>query len=206
MKGGVIKGVYAITPQTSDTDDLVARVDAALKGGVRLFQYRNKSSSYSLKRTQSAALVKCIRGYGGCLIMNDDPQLAVDVGADGVHIGVSDGSIEHARSIIGKDRILGVSCYNELARAHVAQIAGADYVAFGSFFPSATKPGAVRAGPDLLRRASVELSVPIVAIGGIESCNARQLVEAGADALAILSALFNAEDVEETASKLTKMF
>ena len=177
-----------------------------MKGGVRLFQYRDKHSPLSLKRAQCAAIIDCIQGTGAKLIVNDDPQLAADVGADGVHVGDGDASIEQARSVVGRGHIIGVSCYNDLGRAHLAQKAGADYVAFGSFFPSVTKPGAVRASLELLRQGSAELNVPIVAIGGIGQSNMRQLVEAGADALAVVSALFGADDIEQAARILTTMY
>lgn len=206
MKNGRIEGIYAVTAETQDTTGLLARVEAAMKGGVRLFQYRDKHSPLSFKRAQCAAIIDCIQGAGAKLIVNDDPQLAADVGADGVHVGDGDASIAYARSVVGGGRIIGVSCYNDLGRARLAQEAGADYVAFGSFFPSVTKPGAVRAGLELLRQGSAELNVPIVAIGGIGQSNMRQLVEAGADALAIVSALFGADDIEQAARVLTNMY
>jgi thiamine-phosphate pyrophosphorylase len=203
MKRSRVSGIYAITPQTEDTAGLVTKVAAALAGGVRIVQYRNKTGSASLRRAQCGALVERLRDVNGTLIVNDDSRLAVDVDADGVHLGKDDDSLADRR--LGVDRIIGVSCYNDLARARALQAAGADYVAFGSFFPSISKPGAVCAPLDLLSRAKTELSVPVVAIGGINKDNAIKLIERDADALAVLSALFCVDDVEQEARVLTSL-
>ena len=141
----------------------------------------------------------------GTLIVNDDSRLALEAKADGVHLGKDDDSLAHARHLLGDDAIIGVSCYDDLARARALQGAGADYVAFGSFFPSTTKPAAVSASLDLLSRASAELSVPVVAIGGIDKHNAGTLIERGAAALAVLSALFGVDDVEWEAHVLCNL-
>lgn len=202
MKRSPVRGIYAITPETDDTSGLLAKVDAALTGGVRVVQYRNKSGSTALRRAQCRALIERVHGVDGTLIVNDDSHLAVAVDADGVHLGKDDDSLADARCRLGADRIIGVSCYNDLARARALQAAGADYVAFGSFFASSTKPEAVCAPLDLLSWARAELSVPVVAIGGINKDNAIRLVERGADALAVLSALFCAEDIERDARLL----
>lgn len=205
MKRSRVSGIYAITPEIEDTAGLVAKVATALAGGVRIVQYRNKTGSASLRRAQCGALVERLRDVNGTLIVNDDSRLAVDVGADGVHLGKDDDSLADARRRLGVDRIIGVSCYNDLARARALQAEGADYVAFGSFFPSITKPGAVCASLDLLPRAKTELSVPVVAIGGINKDNAIKLIERDADALAVLSALFCVDDVEQEARVLTSL-
>lgn len=184
-----LAGLYAVTPDLADTDDLVARVVAALAGGACAIQYRNKSADATLRRLQAAALARVHATRGGLYLVNDDAELAAAVGADGVHVGEDDGSIAAARAVLGPDRIIGVSCYDDLARAEAAVGAGADYIAFGSFFASTVKPAARRADVGLLGRAR-SLGVPIVAIGGITAKNARELFAAGADAVAVISDVF----------------
>lgn len=202
MKCSRISGIYAITPEMQHTAGLIEKVNAAIAAGVRLFQYRNKSASGQLRREQCNALLGIVKDSGGTLIVNDDWGLALDVGADGVHLGIDDGSVEEARSLLGSQRIIGVSCYNDFDRACQLQAIGADYVAFGSFFPSRIKPAAVTAPVDLLSRAKSRLHVPVVAIGGIDENNAPALVKAGADAVAVLSSLFSGDDVEDRARRL----
>lgn len=193
-----LAGLYAVTPDLADTADLVARVAAAVTGGAAAIQYRNKIADAALRRAQAAALARVHAARGALFIVNDDATLAAEVGADGVHVGEDDGSIVAAREIVGPDRIIGVSCYNDYARAEAAVAAGADYVAFGSFFASTVKPGAYRADVALLLRAR-HLGVPVVAIGGITAENAGELERAGADAVAVISAVFDAPDVEAAA-------
>lgn len=186
------RGLYLITPDDTDTARLLERVSAVLTGAA-LLQYRNKLADGALRRTQAMALSTLCRTRGVPLIVNDDAGLARDVGAAGVHLGEDDGEVAAARAVLGTEAIIGVSCYNTLARAHAAKAAGADYVAFGAFFPSTTKPGARRAAPELLRD-SVVLGLPRVAIGGITPDNARSLVDAGADLLAVIGSVFDAPD------------
>ncbi len=187
-------GLYALTPDLDDTALLVAKVTAALEGGACAVQYRHKSASDALRRTQAQALARLHAARGAIYIVNDDPALAAAVGADGVHLGADDASIAAARELIGEDRLIGVSCYGDLARARDAVAHGADYVAFGSFFPSSTKPGARRADVALLPAARV-LGVPVVAIGGIDAANAPTLIDAGADAVAVISDVFAHDDL-----------
>jgi thiamine-phosphate pyrophosphorylase len=191
-----IAGLYALTPDLDDTTELVAVVRAALEGGAAAVQYRHKSASGSLRRAQASALARLHAARGAIYIVNDDPALAAEVGADGVHVGADDASVIAARELVGPERLVGVSCYDEFARAEAAVQAGADYVAFGSFYPSATKPAARRAGVDLLRRARL-LGVPVVAIGGIDAGNARALVDAGAHAVAVIRDVFDRPDAPE---------
>jgi len=190
-----MRGLYALTPDATDTDALAGRVAAALEGGAAAIQYRSKHPDACLRVTQARALARVLAARGGTYIVNDDPVLAREVGADGVHIGADDGSIAAAREIIGPDRLVGVSCYDDLERARAAVAEGADYIAFGSFFPSSTKPGARRAEVALLTRAQA-LGVPVVAIGGITAANAESLFGAGADAVAIIRDVFGHDDVE----------
>lgn len=205
MNRSPISGIYAITPEMDDTAQLLAKVSAALAGGIRLVQYRNKKGSARLRRHQCEGISERVRAVDAALIINDDIQLAADVQAHGVHLGKDDATLAQARRLLGPGKLIGVSCYNNLARAREQEMAGADYVAFGSFFPSVTKPDAVAASLDLLLAARSELRVPVVAIGGIDRNNAAQLFEAGADAVAVLSALFSVGDTEQEALAFTRL-
>ena len=187
-----LRGLYLITPDDPDTDRLRARVEAVLSEA-RLLQYRNKPADAALRRRQLGVLRPLCRDAGVPLIVNDDLGLAIEVGADGVHLGEDDGAAATARTSLGEHALIGVSCYDSLARARDAAHAGASYLAFGAFFPSTTKPNARRATPDLLRD-SAALGLPQVAIGGITPDNARSLVDAGADMLAVISGVFDAPD------------
>ena len=201
-----IHGLYAITPDLPDTVELVRRVRLALQGGARVLQYRNKTADAKLKLAQAQALLQLAREFKTTFIVNDDAQLAVQVNADGVHLGGEDGSVAAARALLGNSGIIGVSCYNRLSLAHEAVRQGADYVAFGAFFASSVKPGAVQADVALLRSARKELNVPIVPIGGITQQNAATLIDAGADAAAVISALFDAPDIEVAAREFSTLF
>ena len=191
-------GLYAVTPDIVDTAILIARVGAALAGGANAIQYRSKMTDVSLKHAQTEALACVVAARGGLFIVNDDAALAAAVDADGVHLGEDDGSIAAAREILGPERIIGISCYDQFELAEAAVAAGADYVAFGSFFASSVKPDARRADVALLGRGAA-LKVPVVAIGGITAENAGELKRAGADAVAVISAVFDAPDVEAAA-------
>jgi thiamine-phosphate pyrophosphorylase len=199
-------GLYAITPDTTDTESLVARVKRALEGGARFVQYRNKIASPELRREQAQALQAVCVAHGASLIVNDHAELARDIDAAGVHIGADDGEVEYARATVGADKVVGVSCYRRIELAVEAEAQGADYVAFGSFYPSSVKPGAVRAPIDLMRQAKAAVKVPVVAIGGITVENARPLIEAGADALAVITGVFSAPDVAAAARAFTALY
>ncbi|MFA7240286.1 MAG: thiamine phosphate synthase [Sulfuricellaceae bacterium] len=201
-----ISGLYALTQQCADTAVLLDQVRQALEGGAQLVQYRDKSNDVALRFEQASELRALCREFGVALIVNDDLRLAALMDADGVHLGREDGSLREARLILGPGKIVGVSCYNDLQLAIAAQQGGADYVAFGSFFASPTKPGAPPAPFDLLRQARHELSVPLVAIGGITLANANLLVAAGADALAVISAVFGSPCIREAAAGFSKLF
>ncbi len=201
-----IKGLYAITPDSADTPLLLCEVRAALQGGARVLQYRNKSAGSTLRLQQAQALRQLTREFDATFIINDDAQLAARVDADGVHLGGDDGGVEAARALLGNAKIIGVSCYNRESLALAAVRAGADYVAFGAFFPSGVKPQAVRAEPQLLAWAKGELALPVVAIGGITVQNGAVLIEAGADALAVITALWDAADIEQAAREFSNLF
>lgn len=207
-----IKGLYAITPDEQDTAELLRKTRLVLSGGARVLQYRNKVADAALRQEQAALrleqaweLRELTKEFSVPLIINDDAVLAQRVGADGVHLGGEDGSIAVARAVLGDDKLIGVSCYNRAALAYEAVRQGADYVAFGSFFASTVKPGAVAATPDLLRQVRREIAVPLVAIGGITVHNGAQLLEAGADALAVISALFGATDIRDAARQFSNL-
>jgi thiamine-phosphate pyrophosphorylase len=206
MARGAVKGLYAITPDASDTGWLVEKVEQALAGGARLVQYRNKSAPWRLRKEQARALLSlCVR-HAAQLIVNDSPELAAEIGADGVHLGRDDPAPESARALLGDTAIVGVSCYGDIARARKLLGRGASYCAFGRFFASDTKPQAAPATLSLLHRARVELDAPLVAIGGITADNAEPLISAGADAIAVCGGLFHSEDTRGSAEKIASLF
>lgn len=202
----MISGLYAITRETDNTAHLLTSVAAALQGGASAVQYRDKSGDAGRQHEQASELLLLCQRKNIPFIINDSLRLADLVGADGVHLGRDDGSVHEARIILGHDKIIGVSCYQSLTLALAAQAAGADYVAFGSFFPSVTKPGAMRAELALLRQAARVIHRPIVAIGGVTLQNAESLIMAGADAVAVISALFDSDNVADVAWEFTDLF
>jgi thiamine-phosphate pyrophosphorylase len=199
-----LSGLYAITD--SSQEQLGHEVELALKGGASIIQYRDKSSDGEQRLAQCEQLLYLCRRHSACLIINDDVELACAIGADGVHLGQDDLDITSAREQLGDQAIIGISCYNSLDLAIAAQEAGADYVAFGRFFPSSTKPQAVKAEIDLLQEAKRRLQLPIVAIGGITSENGAPLIAAGADMLAVIQGLFGQQDISAAAEQLQKLF
>lgn len=201
-----VSGLYAVTPELTDSIALVSKVDAALRGGARVIQYRSKSIAGSLRRSQAGEIASLCRFWNALFIVNDSVELAREVDADGVHLGKDDGDVPAARTMLGPGKLIGVSCYGEIGRARAAVSQGADYVAFGSFFSSSTKPQALRAGTELLEIAASEIALPVVAIGGITEDNAAGLIAAGADAVAVVSALFDALDVEAQARRFARLF
>jgi thiamine-phosphate pyrophosphorylase len=205
-----ISGLYAVTPQTGDSaieqDRLFASVALALEGGTSTLQYRCKNAAFTFRLLQAQRLKMLCRQHGVSFIVNDDVELAAQVHADGVHLGREDLAISAARARLGRSTLIGASCYADLARADAAVNAGADYLAFGSFFPSSVKPDAVRASLDVLRQARRRWQVPLVAIGGITRENAPQVIEAGADAVAVITAVFSAADPRESARSIARLF
>lgn len=201
-----LHGLYAITPECADRQQLMARLEAVLQGGCRIVQYRDKTSSMP-ERVARARLLRALTArFSAWLLINDDLALAHLVGADGVHLGQDDGSLVNARAILGADKILGASCYADLASAQKAEVAGADYVAFGAAYPSPTKPEAPLATVDLFFRAKNELTVPICAIGGITLDNAHPLIAAGTSLLAVITDLFSAPDIAARAAAYQSLF
>jgi thiamine-phosphate pyrophosphorylase len=197
-----MRGLYAITPDMADTQALLRKVEDALKAGVAMLQYRNKIMSKDKRLLQARELAPLARGYGVPFIVNDDVEIALAVGANGAHIGREDGDLAAARGKLA-GKILGASCYDDLQKARAAVSAGADYVAFGSVFPSPTKPAAARAPLSLF---AADLGVPRCAIGGITLENAPALIAAGASLLAVISDLFDAPDIGARAGQYRKLF
>ena len=211
-----MRGLYAITPETLDLSKLIEQVRHAIAGGASVVQYRSKLN-VDIARKQAEALRAATSETGTIFLVNDNSDLALSVGADGVHIGRDDGDADAISRIrdqcakritTGRSAafMIGVSCYNELPRAETAVAAGADYVAFGSFFPSLTKPTAAHADVALIREAKASFAVPIVAIGGITVENAQQLISANVDAVAVITDLFDADDIELRARQFTNLF
>jgi len=205
----VPKGLYAITDSRLIGERLLESVEAAIIGGAVVVQYRDKSNDQQRRIEEAKALQRLCRQYGALFVVNDDLELAMKIGADGLHIGQDDDSLVEARQQLGANVIIGVSCYNRLELAQAAQAGSADYVAFGRFFSSNIKPGAVQAHIELLKQAREEINVPVVAIGGITAENGAQLVEAGAELLAVISDLFDrstASDITAAAQRIQTLF
>lgn len=200
-----LRGVYLITPDCADTDLLLARTATALGAGIALLQYRNKTADATLGRHQAEQLRRLTDEFGVPLLINDHIDLARSVGADGVHLGGDDAPIESARATLGDRAMIGASCYADPARAHAAVRRGADYIAFGAFASSNTKPGAARASPALLT-AAANLGVPRVAIGGVDAVVAPALVAAGAELLAVISFVYEAPDPASAVRALRNAF
>ena len=202
-----LTGLYAIA-DTHYLDDtrLIAAVSEAILGGARVVQYRDKKHDPESRLAQAREIAKLCRQHNVPFLVNDDIELAKQAWANGVHLGREDAELTDARTLLGAQAILGVSCYNELERAEQAQRQGANYVAFGSFYPSRTKPAAARANLELLCAAKQKLRLPVVAIGGITPENGAHLVAAGADALAVIEGVFGQDDVRVAAQRYARLF
>jgi thiamine-phosphate pyrophosphorylase len=203
----MLHGLYAITDsQSAPAGTLPEQVAQAIAGGARLIQYRDKHHSATERKRAATLLVSLCAQQDVPLIINDDVELAREVGAAGVHLGRHDVSVSEARQRLGAGAIIGMSCYNRLENAVEAARAGASYIAFGRFFPSHSKPGAVAADISLLEQAHAQFDLPIVAIGGITPENGRQLVEAGANLLAVIHGVFGQTDIQAAARQYTRCF
>jgi thiamine-phosphate pyrophosphorylase len=202
-----LRGLYAITPEQPRSDtSLTLQVSAAVAGGARLIQYRDKTHDTAKRQRQARELLAVCHRQNALLIINDDVELAAAIGADGVHLGKDDMPPSEAKQRLGATALIGVSCYNALANAERAQALGADYVAFGRFFPSASKPLALPAKLELLRAARRTLHLPLVAIGGISPENARPLITAGADMLAAIDSVFGQPDIGAASRAFSDLF
>ena len=205
-EANTLRGLYAITPDGLPGDRLIEQVDAVLRGGATLVQYRDKQRDLRQQGEIAHALRALCRQHGARLIINDSLELALAVDADGVHLGGSDGDLVAARRALGPGKLLGASCYADFELARQAVAAGADYVAFGAVYPSPTKPQALRAPHALFARCRAELDVASCAIGGITAANGAALVAAGADLLAVITDLFEANDVAARAADFAQLF
>jgi len=202
-----MRGLYAITPSAFvSTDALLTDVGQALSGGASVIQYRDKESSLTVRETTASSLVTLCHDYNAMLIINDDVELAKSVNADGVHLGQTDVAVEVARERLGGQKIIGASCYNSLELVQSAVSRGADYVALGRFFPSVTKPLVEGVSIDVLRHARRQVTVPIVAIGGITAQNGAPLIDAGADMLAVIDGVFGQQNIVQAASEIAALF
>lgn len=188
-----LKGLYVIADTACiGAANIISKTDEVLSAGVKIIQYRDKVSTQSDRYKIAKSLRELTQDYKSLLLINDDAQLAASVDADGVHLGKEDISIEEARSSLGENKIIGASCYASYVNAQPAINASADYIAFGSFFPSPTKPDAPRAEIELIQQAKQDYKIPVCAIGGITPQNATNVLAAGADMIAVISAVFNA--------------
>jgi thiamine-phosphate pyrophosphorylase len=200
------RGLYLVTPDWLDTERLLAVSEAALKGGATILQYRHKTADTALRLMQAKALRRLTRYYEAALIVNDDLDLALAVSADGLHIGREDGELSALRAKAKRPLQIGVSCYNDFSRARAAAAEGAAYVAFGAMYASPTKPEAVAAPITLIRQAKTELDVPVACIGGITATNARPLVQAGADWVAVITDIYQAKAPEQQARLFAALY
>lgn len=207
VENSAIRGLYAIvdTKLVSNTT-LISATKQAIVGGAHIIQYRDKHADPLTRNKQAMQLAELCRQHQTVFIINDDVQLAMDCQADGVHLGQNDMSPTDARKKLGPESLIGVSCYNDIKRARAAEKEGADYIALGSFYSSPTKPEAVIATKQLLGQSSNELSIPIVAIGGITTNNAKTLITHGADAIAVISELFNYKNIKQQAELFSNLF
>jgi thiamine-phosphate pyrophosphorylase len=202
-----ISGIYAITDPNLLADNvLIDEVSQAIDAGISVLQYRNKIADYSIQQQQAEKLSHLCKKNNVCFIINDHIQLAKEVSADGVHLGKSDNKIKQARESLGQNAIIGISCYHQLNTALNAQKEGADYIAFGRFFPSQTKPLAIQAEIGLLTIAKQALSIPIVAIGGITCENIDSLLSAGADSIAVINSIFGQDNTFKSVKQLVKKY
>ena len=201
-----MKGLYIVTPDWADTQQLLEITELALKGGAALVQYRNKLADATLRREQAECVLALCRSYGRPLVINDFPDLCLAIDADGVHVGGADAPVAQVRASVGPGKIVGASCYGDFALAQRAQQEGASYVAFGGFYPSRVKKYVVATTPDVITRAKAELPVPVVVIGGMTSDNAQPLVAAGADMVAAISSVYQAADPQAAAARFAALF
>jgi len=208
MRKNLLHGLYAITDSALiPAENFSDTVEQAILGGTKIIQYRDKTQDATKQFEQAYILRQLCQKYHIPLIINDNIELARQIKADGVHLGKQDENIATARAILGDKAIIGISCYNQLNLAEHAVKMGADYIAFGRFFNSPTKPNAVQASIDLLRQAKQRFkNIPIVAIGGITPENGKQLIEAGADCLAVISGVFGQTDVKMATQQYAELF
>lgn len=206
MTDSKLYGLYAITDAALMADNFELAIEQSLQGGTCIIQYRDKSEDSEKRLKQAKAIRQLCNQYQALFIVNDDIELAIATHADGVHLGKDDLDLKAARKQLGTDKIIGITCYNQLQNAIEAEQAGADYVAFGAFFNSSVKPDAVNAPLSLIKQAKEQLQIPVCCIGGITANNAKQLIETGADMIAIISELFDSENIKQSSIRLSSLF
>ena len=205
--GGILRGLYAITDENLISEkNFGHNIELALQGGAKIIQYRDKSKNPTKRKQQAEVVCSLCRQYDAISIINDDIKLAQMVNADGVHLGKGDAALSEARQVLGKNAIIGISCYNDINLAISAEDNNADYVAFGAMFFSPTKPEAITATLALISEAKQRLSIPVCAIGGITENNILQLIQQGVDMTAVISGLFASDDIRNTADALNQHF
>ena len=202
-----LKGLYAITDENLIAEEAFSEaIESALLGGARIIQYRDKSANQKKRLHQATVLRALCTQYQATCIINDDIDLAKTVNADGIHLGKDDTELSYARQVLGNDAIIGISCYNDIELALAAEKNSADYIAFGTMFSSTTKPDAVIATPAIISLAKQKVNIPVCAIGGITEDNIQQLIRHHTDMAAVISSLFAASDIENTANTLSQHF
>lgn len=201
-----MRGFYLVTPNWTDTERLLAATESALRGGAAMVQYRYKDSGQALRLEQATALLALCRRYRRPLVINDHIDLCMRIDADGVHLGAQDAALAQARLALGEDKIVGASCYGDLALARAAQTAGASYAAFGGFYPSPVKKYDFVTSPTVLETARRELTLPLVVIGGMTPENAAPLVARGADMVAAITSVYGSLDPEAAARRMAALF
>jgi len=206
MNSEKLRGLYVITDPVLCKSNLNDMVEQAILGGAEIIQYRNKNTDRQQQYNEAKALKTLCQQHDKIFIVNDNIDLAIEADADGVHLGQTDANIQDARQRLGSNKIIGITCHSDIEAAKAAQRQSADYVAFGRFYPSKTKPSAPPAKIDILQQAKAQIQIPIVAIGGISVENAPTLLKAGADMLAVINAIFAQDNIQQAARKFTELF
>ncbi len=201
-----LRGLYIVTPDWDDTDKLVGATGQAIKGGATLVQYRHKTAAAALRKEQASALLQVCRRHGVPFIVNDYVDLCIELDADGIHVGGTDASVADVRARVGKDKIVGASCYGTLQLARDAHAAGATYVAFGGFYPSRVKKYDFKTAPEIVAESKRDIPLPVVVIGGMTQENCLPLIAQGADMVAAISSVYMQEDVCAAAERFAALY
>lgn len=206
MKQWNLRGLYVVTPDWDDTDQLIRATRQAIKGGAALVQYRHKTADAGLRKEQAGALLQVCREGNTPLIINDDVDLCIALDADGIHVGGTDAAVEEVRRKVGRNHIVGASCYGTLQLARDACAAGATYVAFGGFYPSRVKKYEFTTEPAIVAASKKEIPLPVVVIGGMTQANCLPLIAQGADMVAAISSVYMQEDVSDAARRFADLY
>lgn len=206
VKPWSLRGLYIVTPDWDDTGKLVEATEQAIRGGARLVQYRHKTAAADLRKEQASALLQVCRRHGTPFIINDHVDLCMELDAEGIHVGGTDASVADVRARVGKDKIVGASCYGTLQLARDAYAAGATYVAFGGFYPSRVKKYDFRTAPEIVAESKKEIPLPVVVIGGMTQENCLPLIAQGTDMVAAISSVYMTDDPEAAARRFAELF